>query len=226
MKQNTVESIIQEVKDLARAERELQMEHWVYITFEYREDDRSRVVLHKIDIPRRMLDRWRWLIEWRKAALVCRYPRRGIQVYYCFYDKRTGLQTGFGSLLSRVAATKAQITKAERKIEEYVGYMSGNDLFFDPATDERLRCAKEKLAQKRAKYAELCALLQSEVAKHRANPGIYKLFIGFRKLGEFKDIPQARKFAEESGEAGTFNLIGDRFRDSWYQPRYIGEAGI
>ena len=101
-----------------------------------------------------------------------------------------------------------------------------SDLFFDPTTDEKLRCAKKKLAQKRAKYAELCALLQSEVAKHRANPGICKLFLGFRKLGEFTDIPQARKFAEESGETGTFNLIGNRFRDSWYQPKCIEEAGI
>lgn len=217
---------MQMAKDLARAERELQIEHWVYITFEYRECDRSRVVLHKIDMPRRMLDRWRWLVEWRRAKYVCQYPRKGVQVYYCYYDKRTGLQTGFGSLLSCVAAAKAQITKVERKIEEYVSYMSGNDLFFDPTTDEKLRCAKKKLAQKRAKYAELCALLQSEVAKHRANPGICKLFLGFRKLGEFTDIPQARKFAEESGETGTFNLIGNRFRDSWYQPKCIEEAGI
>lgn len=216
---------MQKAKDLARAEKELQIEHWVYITFEYREDDRARVVLHQIDIPRKMLDRWQWLIKWRKAKYVCQYPRKGVKVYYGYYDKRTGLQTGFGSLLSCVAAAKAQITKVEHKIEKYASYMSGNDLFFDLATDERLRCAKEKLAQKRTKYAELCALLQSEVEKHRTNPGIYKLFVGFRKLGEFTDIPQARKFAEESGETGTFNLIGDRFRDSWYQPKCTGESG-
>ena len=113
---------MQMAKDLARAERELQIEHWVYITFEYRECDRSRVVLHKIDMPRRMLDRWRWLVEWRRAKYVCQYPRKGVQVYYCYYDKRTGLQTGFGSLLSCVAAAKAQITKVERKIEEYVSF--------------------------------------------------------------------------------------------------------
>lgn len=225
MVRERIDDWMQMAKDLAHAERELQIEHWVYITFEYREDDRSRVVLHKIDMPRRMFDRWQWLVEWRRAKYVCQYPRKGVQVYYCYYDKRTGLQTGFGSLLSCVAAAKAQITKIGRKMEEYVSYMSGNDLFFDPTTDEKLRCAKKKLAQKRAKFAELCALLQSEVAKHRANPGIYKLFIGFRKLGEFTDIPQARKFAEESGETGTFNLIGDRFRDSWYQSKRIGEAG-
>ncbi len=208
---------VQEAKDLARAERELQIDHWVYITFEYRKDDRSRVVLHKIDIPRGMLDRWRWLIEWRRAALVCRCPRKGIQVYYCYYDKRTGLQTGFDYLLSRVAAAKAQITKNERRITEYVRYMTRNDLFFDPITDEPLRCANAKLTQKRANYAELCALLQQEVEKHRANPVIYKLFVGFDKLGEFGSAQEARSHAENCGRSGTFNIIGDRFRDSWYQ---------
>ncbi|WP_278966300.1 hypothetical protein [Alistipes senegalensis] len=217
MAQERIDDWMQVAKDLARAERELQIEHWVYITFEYREDDRSRVVLRKIDIPRRMLDRWQWLVEWRKAALVCRYPRKGVQVYYCYYDKRTGLQTGFGSLLSRVAAAQAQITKTERRITEYVDYMTRNDLFFDPATDERLRCAKEKLAQKRANYADLYALLQKEVEKHQANPGIYKLFVGFDKLGEFGSAQGARSHAENCGRSGTFNIIGDRYRDSWYQ---------
>ena len=211
MAQERIDDWMQEAKDLARAEPELQIDPWVYITFEYREDDRSRVVLHKIDIPRRMLDRWQWLVDWRKAKYICQYPRKGIQVYYCYYDKRTGLQTGFGSLLSCVAAVKAQITKVERKIKEYVSYMSGNDLFFDPTTDEKLRCAKEKLAQKRAKYAELCALLRREVAKHWANPGIYKLFLGFRKLGEFTDIPQARKFAKEAVKQGLSTLSATVF---------------
>ena len=81
-RQERIDDWMQEAKDLARAERELKIDRWVYITFEYREDDRSRVVLHKIDIPHRMLDRWQWLVDWRRAALVCRYPRKNVQVYY------------------------------------------------------------------------------------------------------------------------------------------------
>ena len=50
MARERIDDWMQMAKNLARAERELQIEHWVYITFEYREDDRSRVVLHKIDI--------------------------------------------------------------------------------------------------------------------------------------------------------------------------------
>lgn len=41
----------QEAKNLARAERELQIDRWIYIAFEYRNADRFRVVSHEIDIP-------------------------------------------------------------------------------------------------------------------------------------------------------------------------------
>mgnify|MGYP001324421755 CR=1 FL=1 len=45
---------------------------------------------------------------------------------------------------------------------------------------------------------------------------IYTLFVGFRKLGEFKSILEAKKFAQNSNLAGAFNLIGEHYRDSWY----------
>ena len=45
---------------------------------------------------------------------------------------------------------------------------------------------------------------------------IYTLFVGFRKLGEFKSILEAKKFAQNSGLSGAFNLLGNNYRDSWY----------
>ena len=45
----------------------------------------------------------------------------------------------------------------------------------------------------------------------------YKLYVGFRKLGEFNSIWQAKQFARDSGLSGTFSLIGDGYRDSWYE---------
>lgn len=45
---------------------------------------------------------------------------------------------------------------------------------------------------------------------------MYILFLGFRKLGEFTTIVEAKKYAQESGEAGVFNLLGDNYRDAWY----------
>jgi hypothetical protein len=45
---------------------------------------------------------------------------------------------------------------------------------------------------------------------------MYKLFIGFRKLGEFDSILTAKQHARNSGLSGMFNLMGNGYRDSWY----------
>lgn len=216
MAQEKMDDWMQYAKNLAKAERELGIEHWVYITFEFRNEDRSREVLHKIDIPRDMLDRWRWLIEWRKAKLVCKYPRKRVQVCHCYYDKRTGLQTGFDFLLGKVASAKAQITKVERTITRYIDYKTHNDLFFNIDTDEQLLKVYNKLEQKKGNYQKMYVMLQEEVRKHKENSDRYKLFIGFKKLGEFGTISEAKKHANESGLSGVFNLIGDKYQDSWY----------
>lgn len=47
---------------------------------------------------------------------------------------------------------------------------------------------------------------------------MYKLFIGFRELGEFDSIREAKQYAEDCGLSGAFNLIGDNYHDSWYVP--------
>lgn len=46
---------------------------------------------------------------------------------------------------------------------------------------------------------------------------MYKLFIGFRKTGEFSTIREAKKFATESELIAVFTLIGDNYHDSWYK---------
>jgi len=216
MAQENMEDWMQYAKDLAKAERELKIEHWVYITFEIRHEDGHRELLHKIDIPRYMENKWQWLFEWKRAKLVCKYPRKKIQVYHCNYDKRTGLQTGFNFLLTKVASAKAQITKVERVINNYIDYETQNNLFFDADKDEKLLKANNKLEQKKKNYNEMYSLLQQEAIKHQNNRDMYKLFIGFKKLGEFKTILEAKKFADDSGLSGAFNLIGDRYKDSWY----------
>jgi len=46
---------------------------------------------------------------------------------------------------------------------------------------------------------------------------MYILFIGFRKLGEFSTIQEAKKYAQDMNEAGVFTLLGNGYyRDSWY----------
>jgi hypothetical protein len=116
-----------------------------------------------------MLERLRWVINWRQAKLQCKYPRSQISAYHHYYDRRTGLETGYGSLLSKLSAAKAQITKVERAIVAYIEFQSGNNLFFDPETDEMLLKAKRKLKQKKQNYETQLALLEQEVKKQAEN---------------------------------------------------------
>ena len=46
---------------------------------------------------------------------------------------------------------------------------------------------------------------------------MYTLFIGFRKIGGFPTIREAKKFAAESDLTDVFTLLGENYRDSWYK---------
>ena len=44
----------------------------------------------------------------------------------------------------------------------------------------------------------------------------YKLYKGFKLIGEFTDIYSAKFFAKSQGK-GAYNLKGDNYLDQWYQ---------
>ena len=163
-----IEDSVQYAKDLAKAERELAIEHWVYISFEIQKEPLNpNIPLHQIDLPRYMLDRWMWIINWRQAKLICKYPRENIRVFYSYYDKRTGLDTGFRSLLSCLAASKAQVTRVKRIIDGYIDYERHNNLFFNEETDEKLMKGRMKLKQKEENVEKMLVKLKEEVEQHK-----------------------------------------------------------
>lgn len=45
---------------------------------------------------------------------------------------------------------------------------------------------------------------------------MYRLYVGFKLLGEFDSIHKAKEFAGECGETGVFNLMGENYRDACY----------
>lgn len=47
---------------------------------------------------------------------------------------------------------------------------------------------------------------------------MYRLYIGFKLLGEFASIREAKQFAGRSELSGVFNLIGNNYWDAWYVP--------
>lgn len=171
-KENYINEWVEYAKDLAKAEKELKIEHWVKISFCYRDLQANTYTLYEIDLPRKLYEKYQWVIQWRKAKLVCQYPKNNVQVCCCFYDKRTGLKTGFNSMLSQLASRKAQITKVERKIQEYIKYNTYNNLFFDKNTDENLLKVYQKLEQKKLNAGKMYAAIQEAVQKHQKENGI------------------------------------------------------
>lgn len=114
------------------------------------EDTVTKEKLHQYDIPREMFWRYEWVIHWRMAKLQCRRPRHHIAQYLSFYDKQTGLEYGFGSLLSKLTSAKAQVTLINNKIKDYKCKMA-LDLFFNETTDPviaNLKCKKNNYLDK------------------------------------------------------------------------------
>ena len=86
-----------------------------------------------------------------------------------FYDMRSGESLEVSSCLSKLISAKAQITKAERRMNEYIGYNRQNNMFFDESTDEELVKFREKLERKKLECAECEKRLEQLVEKRRNN---------------------------------------------------------
>lgn len=160
MAQENVKDWMEYAREYAKAQRELKIEKWVYITIEYRTKERQRVILFSYDLPRDVYERYEWVIRWRHARFVCLYPKEDVQTFFSYYDKRTGLSTDFGSLLSKLSAAKAQITIARRKEQEYIDYQRQNNLFFDEDEDDALLNFRKKLQTKIEHYTQLKKRIQ------------------------------------------------------------------
>lgn len=148
MAQESIDDFIQMAKDYAKAEKDLDVQRWVFVSFERIDEQGNYVRLFSYDLPREIYDRKRWVIEWRKAKLVCKYPKGNVRYTLSFYDKRLGLDTRINEDLKRLLAAKAQVTRVRRKIEEYVAYNKVHNMFFDESTDSDLLKAREKLTAK------------------------------------------------------------------------------
>lgn len=136
---------LQYAKAQAIAEAELEVERWVRITFE-RGHGSQRTVLHTYEMPAAMLERWSWVINWRRARYICDQPREPVNTYYCYEYRYKGERVGWQEDINRLVAAKAKYTKRLRAIEEYIASQQGN-MFFDPASDEQLQKAQAKLKQ-------------------------------------------------------------------------------
>ena len=103
------------------------------------------------------------------AKLQCQYPKQIVSTSLYFYDKRSGESLEVSSCLSKLISDKAQITKAERRMNEYIEYNRQNNMFFDEESDEELVKFREKLERKKLECAECEKRLELLVERRRSN---------------------------------------------------------
>lgn len=147
-KQESCGDLYELAHDYARAEAELGVRHWVFIEFTKDAGAGSRERILAYDLPREVYERRPWVVRWREAVLVCRFPRANVSRFCSYYDRRLGNDVRLTDDLRRLVAAKAQVTRARRKLEEYVAWNRANNLFFDEAADEELARFRAKLARK------------------------------------------------------------------------------
>lgn len=134
---------LQYAKAQAKAEAELEVVRWVRITIE-RGTGSQLTKLHTYELPVSMLERWSWVINWRKARYICEQPKAPVTASYSYEYRYKGERVGWQEDIKTLIAAKAKHTKRLRAVEEYIASQQGN-LFFDPATDEQLLKAQAKL---------------------------------------------------------------------------------
>ena len=154
-KQESVSNWQDLAKAYDKADKEIGIIQYVKISLC---NKRTRQVLYQYDIPRNMFFRWAWVIDWRAAKLLCKNPKDGITHEYYYYDKKTGLETGIGTLLYKLKGAKATLTLTKNKLQDYID-QSRNVLFFDEATDTIVLKYKAKISQ----YKEKIYTLEDEI---------------------------------------------------------------
>lgn len=147
-----------------KAEKEQEVTPYVVVSLRNR---RTNEELYRYDLPREMFWRWHWVIDWRAAKLLCQNPKDGINHVLSFYDRKTGLEYGFGSLISKLTSAKANATIAANKLKEYIELQQGN-MFFSEKEDEIVNKFKAKISTYKAKAAEIEKEIKAKVQQLQA----------------------------------------------------------
>ncbi len=169
MAQEKIDDFMLTAKYYARAEKELQIRHWVHISIEYKDPAGNRVVLFKYDLPREVYERRKWVIQWREAALRCRHPKANVTCCFSYYDRRLGNDPKLTADLRTLVAAKAQVSKNRHEIDRYIDHQKNNNLFFDENTDQLLIKAREKLSRKIANVREAEKRLKAKIKQIEEN---------------------------------------------------------
>lgn len=163
-KQESLQDYFLMAKEIAREERNLGIGHWDGISIE-REGDKvgEYVRLYHYDLPRRVAEKYDWVIRWRAARLQCQYPRYCVRVYHSPYKKVMGVNIGMQKDIDTFVAAKAQYTKQRRTLDEYISKQKASNMFFNEDTDQEVVRFKAKLERKKENIEQAEARLIEKV---------------------------------------------------------------
>lgn len=168
-KQESVADYYEMAREIARVEKEAEIERWVKVIIERQiaGDPFHREVLHTYDIPRDMRDRWEWVFRWRRARLQCQYPKDIVTESCAFYRKVKGHNIGMQEDLGKFVSAKAQYSKQLKIVEQYRSERKKeNNMFYSEEEDQQLQDALAKLERKRANILAAEDRLKDKVEKY------------------------------------------------------------
>lgn len=152
------ESIVTKINE------ELNIRPYCKVAIIRKKPDGGTDILYEYDLPREMVWKYNWVLEWRKARFVCRYPRDHVSMNFHFYDKTSGLELGYQTLLSQKIAAKALMTKYRNVRNRYVEEKR-KELFFDPETDCNLKKIDAKILRAEQRIEEISAKIETAQKK-------------------------------------------------------------
>ena len=167
-KQESISDYYEMAKEIAKVEKELDIEHWDVITICRTGDKEGDYVgLYKYDLPRRIAEKYDWCIRWRTARFQCQYPRYNVRCYHSPYRKVMGDNIGMQEDLNKFIAAKALVSKQKNRLEKYIAKQK-ESIFYDEATDELTIQAKAKLERNIQNVAQAEARLIEKVKQFKA----------------------------------------------------------
>ena len=168
-KQESLSDYFEMAKEIARAEKELGIERWDRICIGRDGNKEGEyILLYSYDLPRDIAEKYNWVIRWRAAKLQCQYPRYCVRVYHSPYSKVMGEDIGMQKDLDRFVAAKAQVTRQERVISQYVEQKrKEGDMFYNESEDEDLAKAIAKLQTKKEMVAQAEDRLIQKVKEYK-----------------------------------------------------------
>lgn len=167
-KQESLTDYYQMAKEIAEVEKQLNIEQWDFVTIERNGDtEGEHIRLYSYNLPRHIAEKYEWVIQWRAARFKCQYPRYIVVVRHGLYKKVMGVNIGMQKDIDVFVAAKAQVTKQERVLNEYIAHQKAYNFFYDEMTDEQTIKAKAKLARKKENVEQAEARMIEKVKQYQ-----------------------------------------------------------